>query len=326
MRTTSLGPNKDEAPVIIQGLMRTAQMSVEGLVELLDFDLENGLTYLDTSDIYSAGYCEELLGKAFSARSGLREKFVLQTKCGIRMSSKGFTYYDFSQEHILEAAEASLKRLCTDHLDYYLLHRPDALFEPEEVASAFDNLKRAGKVLHFGVSNFNKSQLEYLNTIGRQPIEINQLQFSPAHTSLIDASICANRVESSAIDRDQGILNYCRMNNCTIQAWSPFRAAKSTFTGGVIDRFGRGKIETRPYFDSAEFPELNAKLRELAKKYGASPAAVVIAWILRYPAHMQVVLGSTRNERIFDASRGVDIHLSREEWYEIYLSAGNFVP
>jgi predicted oxidoreductase len=326
MRTTGIGPNGEKVPVIIQGLMRTAHMSVTELGNLLDFDLKNGLTYLDTSDIYAGGYCEELLGKVFASHPGFRDKYILQTKCGIRMSPKGFSYYDFSQDYILKAAEASLKRLSTDHLDYYLLHRPDALFEPEEIASAFDTLKKSGKVLHFGVSNCNTSQLKYIKEVARQQIEINQLQFSPAHSGMIDASICANRVESSAVDHDQGVLNYCRMNRCTIQAWSPFRAAKSTFTGDVIDRFGRGKVETRPYLDSAEFPELNAKLREVAKRYGTSPAAIVVGWILRHPANMQVVLGSSQKERISDACKGVGINLTREDWYEIYIASGNFIP
>jgi predicted oxidoreductase len=326
MKTTTLGPNKEKVPVIIQGLMRTAHLSVDELGQLLDNDLENGLTYLDTSDIYTGGYCEELLGQVFAARSDLRNQFILQTKCGIRTGSQGFKYYDFSEAYILEAVEASLKRLRTDRIDYYLLHRPDALYEPEEVASAFETLKKSGKVMHFGVSNFNTTQLQYLKTCVCQPIEINQLQFNPAHTGMIDAGICTNRVESGSLDHDEGILNYCRMIQCTIQAWSPFRAAKSPFTGGIIDRFGRLKIETRPYLDSAEFPELNSKLREYAKIYNVSPAAIVIAWILRHPANMQVVLGSTKLERILDSLQGIDIHLSREEWYDIYVAGGNFLP
>jgi len=326
MRTTTLGPSKEQVPVIIQGLMRTAHMSVEELGHLLDVDLENSLSYLDTSDIYSGGRCEELLGQVFAVRPGLRNKVTLQTKCGIRMSPRGFTYYDFSEEHILKAADESLRRLNTDHIYYYLLHRPDVLFEPVEVSSAFSKLKKSGKALHFGVSNFNTTQLQYLMSVVEQPIEINQLQFSPAHTGMIDASICANRVESSSLDHDQGILNYCRMTNCAIQAWSPFRAAKSVFTGGLIDRLGQGKIETRPYLGSSEFPQLNAKLQEVSKRHDVSPAAIVIAWILRYPANMQVVLGSSRPERITDSCAGVGVRLSREEWYELYIAAGNFVP
>ena len=325
MKTIALGPNKIPAPALIQGLMRTDHMSIQDLGSLLDTDLEHGLTYLDTSDIYSEGVCEELLGETFAKRPGLRESFSLQTKCGIRMSSKGFNYYDFSEEYILEAADASLRRLHTDHIDYYLLHRPDALFEPEEVASAFDKLAQSGKVLHFGVSNMNTSQFKLLQSHLRQPIEVNQLQFTVTHTSLVDADICVNRVESQSYDHDQGILNYCRQHDCTIQAWSPFRATKSEFTGNLIDRFAR-KIETRPFLGSAEFPLINSVLDGYAKEYGVSSAAIVIAWILRHPAEMQIVLGSSKPERILDAAKGLEISLSRETWYDIYRAAGNVIP
>jgi len=202
LKTTAVGPNREQHPVLIQGLMRTTHLSADELINLLDYDLENGLTYLDTSDIYADGYCETLLGEAFAARKDLRGNFTLQSKGGIRRSSKGFTFYDFSKEYIIKAADESLKRLKTDHLDYYLLHRPDTLFEPEEVAAAFDELKQSGKVNRFGVSNMSKSQLEYLREYVRQPIEVNQLQFSVAHTLLIDSDIMTNRVESLSLDHD----------------------------------------------------------------------------------------------------------------------------
>jgi len=322
---TAIGPNRELHPALIHGMMRTVHLSVEELIELLEYDLENGLTFLDTSDIYADGYCEELLGKAFSAAGSLRKKFTLQSKCGIRRSPKGFTYYDFSTEYILKAADESLRRMQTDYMDYYLLHRPDALFEPEEVAEAFDKLKQSGKVLRFGVSNMNKSQLENLMYHVRQPIELNQLQFSPAHTLLIDSAIMTNRVESLSLDHDQGVLNFCRAKNCTIQAWSPFRAAKSEFSGGLIDRFAR-KIETRSYLNNEEFPMLNDTLNMIGDRYSVSAGAIVIAWILRHPADMQVVLGSSNTSRIRDALDGLNVTLTREEWYEIYLSAGNIVP
>ena len=325
MTTTAVGPGGDRYPTLIQGLMRTNHMPVGDLLELLNADLEYGLTFLDTSDIYSDGNCESLLGQAFAAQKGLREQFTLQTKCGIRRSSKGFSFYDFSEEHILSAADASLKRLNTDHIDFYLLHRPDPLFEPEEIASAFDKLSSSGKVLHFGVSNMNTSQLSYLKSFVSHPIEVNQLQFSAAHTLLIDAGIMTNRVESLSIEHDQGILNYCRENNCTVQAWSPFRASKSDYSGSFIDRFSR-KIETRPYLDNEEFPSLNAKLDEFSRQYGVSKAAVTIAWILRHPANMQIVLGSSKPARIRDAMDGLTISLSREDWYELYIAGGNIIP
>lgn len=325
MKMVPVGPNRELQPTFIQGLMRTDHMSVSELIGLLRADLEYGLTFLDTSDIYSNGYCETLLGQAFAAEKGLRDKFTLQTKCGIRRNEKGFSFYDFSEKHILEACDASLKRLRTDHIDYYLLHRPDPLFDPEEIASAFDKLHSAGKVARFGVSNMNTAQLTFLKKYVTQPIEVNQLQFSVAHTLLIDPAIMTNRVESLAVDRSLGILDYCRMTDCTIQAWSPFRASKSEYSGSNIDRWSR-KIETRSYLDNPEFSSVNAKLNEMSKKYGISPGAVSIAWTLRHPAKMQIVLGSSKPARILDALDGMTIELSREDWYELYVAGGNIIP
>jgi len=322
MKTITLGPSKLAEPALIQGLMRTDHLSTKELAHLLDTDLENGITFLDTSDIYSNGYCEELLGKVFAERKDLRDKFALQTKCGIRRSSKGFSFYDFSKEHILEAADASLRRLQTDHIDFYLLHRPDALFEPEEIAAAFDTLKESGKVRFFGVSNLNTMQMKLLRKHLNQPIEVNQLQFSVTHTVMMDSAICTNRSETQSFDHDIGILDYCRLHNCTIQAWSPFRATKSEVTGTLIE----GKVPSRPFIGSEEFPSINAALNHYAKEYGVSPAAIVIAWILRHPANMQIVLGSSKPERIIDACTGVGIDLPREAWYELYIAAGNIVP
>lgn len=325
MTMTPVGPKRVNYPTFIQGLMRTDGLNPNDLINLLRADLEYGLTYLDTSDIYTNGYCEELLGKAFVLEKGIRDKFTLQTKCGIIPSEKGFNYYDFSKEHILAACEASLRRLQTDHIDFYLLHRPDALFEPEEIAEAFDELSQSGKVLHFGVSNMNTQQLSYLKQFVDQDIEVNQLQMSVAHTMLIDADIMMNRAESLSIDHNQGILNYCRAIDCTIQAWSPFRSSKSELSGSLNDRLYK-KIETRPYLGSEEFMGINRKLEEYSKIYNVSPAAISIAWILRHPAKMQIVLGSSKPARIIDALDGLKVSLSREEWYDIYLAGGNIVP
>lgn len=322
MKMTAVGPNKEQQPVFIQGLMRTEHLSVEELTSLLEGVLDYDITFLDTSDIYTDGYCESLLGKAFAANGELRNKFTLQSKCGIRRSPKGFTFYDFSTDYILQAAEASLTRLQTDHLDYYLLHRPDALFEPEEVAAAFDKLQQSGKVLRFGVSNMNTAQLSYLRQYVRQPIEVNQLQISVAHTLLIDSAIMTNRFETNSLDHNQGILDYCRSIDCTVQAWSPFRAAKAEgSTESVADR-----IQTWPYLGDSQFPALNAKLEEFSERFGVSPGAVTIAWLLRHPANMQIVLGSTKLERIRDALDGMSVSLSREDWYELYIAGGNIVP
>ena len=325
MTQRQVGPKKVGYPTFIQGLMRTDGLDEKELQNLLHQDLELGLTYLDTSDIYTKGYCEELLGRTFAIEKGLREKFTLQTKVGIVPSDKGFNYYDYSTEHIISGCEASLRRLQTDHLDFYLLHRPDVLFQPEEVAAAFDKLSQSGKVLHFGVSNMTTTMLSYLKKYVKQDIEVNQLQFSIAHTLLVDSDIMMNRAESLSIDHNQGILNYCREIDCTVQAWSPFRAAKSELTGSLNDRLYK-KIETRPYLNNEEFIGINKKLNEYSKIYGVSPAAISIAFILRHPANMQIVLGSSKPARIRDAMDGLKVSLSREEWYDLYTAGGNIVP
>ena len=322
MKIIEMGPQKLKMPALIQGLMRITQMTADEVVELIEKDLELGINFLDNSDIYGTDHlCEKLLGEAFAKSPGLRDKVTLQTKCGI-VNGKISKYYDFSAAHILASCDASLARLNTDHIDVYLLHRPDALFEPEEIASAFDKLEKAGKVLNFGVSNMNTAQLSYLCKYVKQPITVNQLHFTIAHTGMIDSALSTNRAEYSGIDRDGGILDYCRMNDCTVQAWSPFRAVKSKWTGEFIPL----KVESRPFIGSDEFPALNAKLNELGKKHGVSAGAMTIAWILRHPANMQIVLGSTKAARIEDACDGTKVELSREEWYDLYCAAGNILP
>ncbi|MGI6005053.1 MAG: aldo/keto reductase, partial [Christensenellales bacterium] len=241
-------------------------------------------------------------------------------KCGIVSTPEG-TYYDFSEKHILEACDASLKRLQTDYIDVYLLHRPDALYEPQEIASAFDKLQAAGKVKHFGVSNMNTMQMKMIQKYVRQPLVCNQLQFTLGHTKLIDQSISVNRAETASIGHDDGLLDYCRYTDCTVQAWSPFRAAKSPVTGSIIE----GKIMTRPFIGSPEYLELNAAMDKMSAELGITPGALTVAWILRHPADMQVVLGSTRPERIRDACQGVNVELSRKQWYDLYRAAGNLL-
>ena len=325
MKTVFLGQNKTPVPAFIQGLMRTSELSVEELEALLERDLEFGITYLDTSDIYADGYCETLLGNVFARNPGLREQFILQTKGGIRKGKRGFAYYDFSKEHIINACESSLKRLQTDHIDYYLLHRPDALMNPEEVAEALEQLYKSGKVQHFGISNCNTGQIALLQKYVQVPLEINQMEFTLGHSLMLDSGMDVNRVETQSYDHDEGVMNYCRLHHITIQAFSPFRADKNRNTGTLIDRYGV-KVETRPFLNNPEYPEINEKLQEYASAYGVSPAAIVIAWILRHPADMQILLGSTKPERLRDSLKGQDVILDREEWYDLYMAAGGIVP
>jgi len=229
----------------------------------------------------------------------------LQSKCGIR---KGF--FDFSKEHILSSVDGILKRLKTEYLDILLLHRPDALVEPEEVAEAFDILEKSGKVRHFGVSNQNPMQISLLQKYIKQKIIINQLQLSIAHANMISAGFNVNLENNSAINRDGGILDYCRLNEITIQPWSPFLYG---YFEGV-------------FLDNDKFPQLNKVIDRIALEKGVKNTAIAIAWILRHPAKMQPIVGTTNHKRLKDICKASEVVLTREEWYEIYRAAGNVLP
>lgn len=295
-------------PAIIQGCMRIGEMSVQEVQSLIDKQLELGINYWDHADIYGGGACEDVFGQALKEMPGMREQLIIQSKCAIRPGE--YTRYDFSKEYIMESVEGSLKRLQTDHLDYLLLHRPDLLMEPSEVAEAFDKLQAEGKVLHFGVSNHTPGQIELLKTCVKQPIEVNQLQFSLAHTLLLDAPAYLNTTDSHGINRDAGVLDYCRCNDITIQCYSPFQYGvfEGTFLG------------------NPDYAKLNRVLERLAKKYDTTVNGIATAWILRHPANMQVVVGTTNIKRAPGIAKGADIVLTREEWYELYAAAGNSLP
>lgn len=293
---------------IIQGCMRIAKMDVNSVQNLIEKQFKAGVNFWDHADIYGNGACESVFGEALHRMPGMREKLVIQTKCGIRPGE--YTCYDFSKEHIVSSVEGSLKRLRTDYLDCLLLHRPDLLMEPQEVAEAFEQLKSQGKVLHFGVSNHTPEQIELLKTAIQQPIEINQLQFSLAHTLLLDAPAYLNTTDSRGISRDASVLDYCRRNRIVIQCYSPFQYG--VFEGTFID--------------NPNYAALNDVLSRLARKYDITKNGVAAAWILRHPANMQVVIGTTNPERIPGIVKGGNVTLTREEWYELYKAAGNKLP
>ena len=292
-----------EVPAVAVGCMRISGMSEKEAAAFVDTALENGANFFDHADIYGGGKSEEVFGKAVTP--SMRENVIIQTKCGIRQGM-----FDFSYEHIVNSVEGSLKRLGTDYIDVLLLHRPDALMEPDEVAAAFSHLKETGKVRHFGVSNQNSYQMQLLQNSLDMPLCANQLQFSIMHAPMIQSGINVNMYNDSAVNRDGGILDFCRLNNITIQPWSPMQFG--FFKGCFVD--------------NEKFPELNAVLAKLAEKYGVSKTAVSIAWILRHPAKMQPVTGTTNLERLKDSFRATEFSLTREEWYEIYRAAGNILP
>lgn len=305
MRTMKLGTSTLEVPVVAVGCMRIKSLNSNEAERFVQAALEQGANFFDHADIYGGGTCEEIFADAIHMNDTIRENIILQSKCGIR---KGM--FDFSKEHILQSVDGILKRLRTDYLDVLLLHRPDALVEPEEVAEAFDRLESTGKVRHFGVSNQNPMQMQLLRKFVKQPLVANQLQLSITNATMISSGINVNMENGSAVNRDGSVLDYCRLNDITIQPWSPFQYG---FFEGV-------------FLGNEKFPELNRKIDEIAEKYEVSNTTIAIAWLLRHPAQMQPVTGTMNIERLKDCCKASEITLTREEWYAIYRAAGNVLP
>lgn len=293
-------------PAVAVGCMGLAGIGEKQQREFVSAALDAGLNFFDHADIYGGGECESAFGRAVKALKIPREKLVLQSKCGIVPGKM----YDFSKEHIVEAVNGSLQRLGTDYLDLLLLHRPDALFEPDEVAEAFDELERAGKVRAFGVSNMHPYQIELLKSRIGQAIVADQLQFSAAHAGMVSCGMEVHMLTAGAPSHDGYILDYCRLKEIAVQAWSPFRYG---FFEGV-------------FLDDPKFEKLNGVLARLGEKYGVSKSAIAAAWILRHPAKMQVITGTSKAARLLEIAAGADVVLTREEWYEVYLSAGYMLP
>jgi len=311
MKTFTMPGTDLVVPAVVTGVMRIQEKSDEQVRALFDASLEAGITFFDHADIYGDGAahgCEARFADALGLTSAQRDEIVLQTKAGI---VKDGPYFDFSYEHIIEAVDGSLAALRTDHIDILLLHRPDALVEPEEVARAFEELADAGKVRYFGVSNHTPAQIELLKRYVRQPLVANQVQLSITHAPIIAQGVAMNMVGlEQSISRDLGILDYCRLHDITLQAWSPFQAG---FFTGV-------------FLGNPDYPELNAVIDRLAAGYDVQPEAIATAWLTRHPAQLQVVLGTTSPARVTAAAKGADVVLTRPEWYELYRAAGHLVP
>ena len=299
------GSGQLEVAQISLGCMRIADLSPQEADVHIHSALEAGIDFFDHADIYAAGKAEEVFGEVVAASPGMREQLMIQTKCGIR---NGF--FDFSKEHIVNSVENSLKRLKTDYVDVLLLHRPDTLMEPEEVAEAFDYLEQKGMVKHFGVSNLNPLQIELLKKNVKQPLLFNQLQLSIMVSGMIDAGFNVNMTNSGSVVHDGGILEYSRLHDMTIQPWSPFQYG---FFEGV-------------FLGNEKFPELNEVIDRLAAEKEVADTAIAIAWLLRHPANMQPIVGTTNTQRLLDIAKASDITLTRQEWYEIYRAAGNKLP
>lgn len=305
MKKIQLGKSHLNVSNISLGCMRMDKLSKQEATSVLQNALDLGIDFFDHADIYGGGTSEKKFAEAIRETGVTRDKIFLQTKAGIR---KG--YFDFSKEHILQSVDGSLQRLNTDYIDVFLLHRPDALVEPEEVAEAFSILEKSGKVRHFGVSNQNPLQIELLKKYVEQDLIANQLQFSLMHTGMIDAGINVNMQHAHSVDRDGSILDYSRLHEMTIQAWSPFHYG--LFEGIFIDH--------------DKFPELNEKLQEVADKYDVTKSAVAVAWILRHPAQIQTIVGTMTPKRLTAIAQASELEITREEWYAMYRAAGNSLP
>ena len=306
MKNINLGNSGIEVSEIGLGCMRMADAGKNEAEKIIKASLDEGINFFEHADIYGGGKSEEVFADTINMNATIREKMIIQTKCGIVPG----IMFDFSKEHILNSVDGSLKRLKTEYVDTLLLHRPDTLMEPEEVAEAFSVLYKAGKVKKFGVSNQTPMQIQLLNKYLDDKIIINQLQFSIMHTGIIDSGFNVNMKVDASTDRDGGVLDYCRLKDITIQAWSPYQYG---FFEGV-------------FLDNDKFPELNEKINEIAEKKGVTNTAIATAWILRHPAKIQTIVGTMNSNRIKEICKASNIELTRQEWYAIYLAAGNKLP
>lgn len=307
MKYFELGKTGLQVSNLAMGCMRIDGKSKEEVARLIETAMEEGINFFDHADIYGGDHaCERHFAESLALTNVKREDIIIQTKCGIRPFG-----YDFSRDHILKQADDSLKCLNMDYLDVLLLHRPDALMEPDEVAEAFDRLHSAGKVRFFGVSNHNPMQIRLLEKSLHQKLQVNQLQMGIAHTPMIDSGMAVNMAIDQSINRDGSVLDYCRLNDITIQAWSPFQ--KGFFEGVVLN-------------DNEKYAALNEEIRRLAAQYEVAPTAIAVAFLTRHPANIQVILGTTSIDHMRESCAGASLPLTREEWYGLYKAAGNMVP
>ncbi len=295
-----------EVSKLAMGCMRIKESSVEEVEALVKKALEVGINFFDHADIYGRGTSETVFGEVLKRNPDMREKMIIQTKCGIVPG----VMFDFSKEHIIKSVNESLERLQTNYVDVLLLHRPDALYEPQEVAEAINQLVEEKKIKYFGVSNQNPYQMELLKKYLKQPILFNQVQFSIVHSCMLDAGFNVNMTNNLAIDRDGSIIDYCRLNDITLQPWSVVQAS----------------WEEGCFIDHPDYPELNAVLDELAKKYDVTKGAIAIAWILRHPANMQPIVGTASPKRLDEMAKATEVKLTREEWYKLYTANNKKLP
>lgn len=306
MKKVRLGSSDLKVSQMILGMMRSSATDVKALEAVLEKALELGINFIDHADIYAwRTPAESLYGELVKARSELKDKFIVQTKCGICQG-----YYDLSYEHIMESVEQSLRRMNLEKIDVLLLHRPDTLMEPEEIAKAFDELQSSGKVLNFGVSNMNPGQISRIKKCVRQPLIADQMQLSIVHSSLIDQGIYVNMKDEQAVMRDGSLLDYLDEHNMSLQAWSIIQAG----------------WEEGCFIDHPNYKELNDKLEELSKKYKVTKSAIAVAWILRHPANILPIAGTVNPTHLEEMAKAFEVKLTRQEWYSLYLATGKKLP
>ncbi|MFW7432150.1 aldo/keto reductase [Vagococcus carniphilus] len=301
MRNIELGSTSIEVPQVALGCMRMSDLTLKDAVAVLETSLDHGINFFDHADIYGKGEAEKKFAQAIKEMAVPREKIMIQSKCGIR---DGF--YDFSKEHILKSVDGILERLETDYLDVLALHRPDTLMEPTEIAEAFDKLQSTGKVRHFGVSNQGPMQIELIERSLNQKLVVNQLQFGLKHAGMVAYGMNGNMENEAGIYRDGGILEYSRLKEMTIQAWSPYQYG---YFDGV-------------FLGNNDFKELNDVIEEMAQKYGVTDTGIATAWINRHPANIQTIIGTMNPQRIEAVALASEIELSREDWYRLYQASG----
>ncbi|MFU7515725.1 aldo/keto reductase [Clostridium sp. HCS.1] len=308
MQTINITNGPDHASRLILGCMRMPALSIEDAAKMIQTAHDLGINFIDHATCYGYGEAEKRFGDAMALTGVKREDLIIQSKCGLRFDKQIF---DWRKSNIIESVDGILKRLKIEYLDILLLHRPDLLYDPEQVAEAFDELEASGKVRHFGISNTMPMQIELLKKYVKQPLKINQLQLSLEQSQLIDQDLYMNnKTTDMSVMRDGGALDYCRLNDITIQAWSPLQYGM--FKGVFID--------------NPDFPEMNKVLGELADQYNVTKAAIAIAWILRHPAKMQVIAGTMNPVHLTEMAEACKVSLTHEEWYRLYLSSGKFLP
>lgn len=298
-----LGGTWDDAPI--------TNVHIEQANDCVNTALESGINFFDHADIYTLGKAEQVFGQVLRERPELRKQIYIQSKCGIRFAdAKGPKRYDLSADWIKASVEGSLKRLNTDYLDVLMLHRPDPLMQPEEIANAFTELKHEGKVLHFGVSNMQHHQIAFLQQALDEPLVANQIEASLLKQDWVDEGIYAGNSEGRDINFTSGTLEYCRQQKMQLQSWGSL--AQGLYSGRDV----KG--------ESDAVQRTSRLVASLADVYSTSPEAIVLAWLMRHPAQLQPVIGTTDCARIAASCQAMNIQLSREHWYALYESAKGY--